>query len=86
MSPTGRRPSEYARYEATIGPAVTAALSEVLTQDVVGRAEDEVDDLDRGVDDAELVDGLLERGGEELVVELDDDTLLACRVGPLESI
>ena len=57
------------------------SLPELLAQDLVDGAEDEVDDLDGGVDDAEPVDGLLERGGEELVVELDDDTLLACRVG-----
>jgi hypothetical protein len=59
---------------------VGQALPEVLSQHLVGRAEDEVDDLDRGVDDAELVDGLLERGGEELVVELDDDLLPALGV------
>ena len=47
----------------------------------VGRPKDEVDDLDRGVDDAELVDGLLERGGEEAVVELFDDALTAAVVG-----
>ena len=51
-----------------------------LAQHLVGRVEDEVDDLDRGVDDAELVDGLLERRREELVVELDDDPLPALGV------
>ena len=51
-----------------------------LAEHLVGGPEDEVDDLDRGVDDAELVDGLLERGGEELVVELDDDALAALGV------
>ena len=41
----------------------------------VGGVEDEVDDLDGGVDDAELVDGLAECSGEERVVQLDDDSL-----------
>jgi hypothetical protein len=42
---------------------------------LLGGAEDEVDDLDRRVDDAERVGGLGEGGLEELVVQLDDDLL-----------
>lgn len=56
---------------------VGETLTEVLTKRPVGRAEDEVDDLDQGVDDAELVHGLLERGGEERVVQAHDDLLPA---------
>ena len=59
---------------------VGEALAELGAQHLVGGAQDEVDDLDRGVDDAEPVDGALEGGGEELVVELDDDPLLALGV------
>lgn len=44
-----------------------------------GGAEDEVDDLDGGVDDAEGVGGLGQGGLEELVIQLNDD-LLAARV------
>lgn len=44
---------------------------------LLGGAEDEVDDLDGGVDDAERVGGLRQGGLEELVVQLDDDLLAA---------
>src|SRR5690606_20251340 len=52
-------------------------LAELLAQEVVDAVEDEVDDLDRRVDDAEALGHLGERVAEELVVELDDDLLLA---------
>ena len=54
---------------------VAQAAPELLAQHVVGALQDEVHDLDRGVDDAEAFGVLLERGREELLVELHQHPL-----------
>ena len=56
---------------------VGEAFAEVFAQGAVGGAEDEVDGLDGGEDDAELFDGGFEGRGEEGVVEGADDFKLA---------
>lgn len=56
-------------------------LAELVLQHVVDRADDEVDDLDRGIDDAQLVARALEGDAEEVVVELADQLLLGGGVG-----
>ena len=59
---------------------VAQRSAKVPVHSLLGGAENEVDDLDRGVDDAECVGGFRQGGLEELVVQLDDD-LLACQRG-----
>ena len=54
---------------------VAQRRSEVLAQQVGHRADDEVHDLDRGVDDAEALGVARKRPAEEVVVELDGDAL-----------
>ena len=54
-------------------------LAELALENAVGLAKDVVDDLGRGVDDAHLVRGRLERDLEELLVEVADE-LLARRI------
>lgn len=54
-------------------------LSELRLEDVLHAVEDEVDDLHRRVHDAQALGHLGERVAEELVVQLDDDLLLALR-------
>lgn len=54
-------------------------LAKLVLENAVGLAEDVVDDFGRGVDDAHLVRGRLERDLEELLVEVADK-LLARRV------
>jgi len=56
---------------------VGKALAELLPEHLVRRAQDELHDFDRGMDDAELVDGAFEGGGEEVLVQLHDDRLAA---------
>ena len=61
--------------DAFIGEAFT----EVFAQGAVGGAEDEIDGLDGGEDDAEFFNGGLEGGGEEGVVEgADNIELTVC--------
>ncbi|MNP65250.1 hypothetical protein D3C76_1608260 [compost metagenome] len=55
-------------------------LAELLLQQVVDAVEDEVHYFDRGVDDTEALGHLGEGVTEELVVQLDDDLLLALGV------
>src|SRR5690606_1156178 len=50
---------------------------QVLGEGLFGGANDEVDHLDGGVDDAERISGLGQGGSEKLVVQLDDDALPA---------
>jgi hypothetical protein len=54
---------------------VAQGQAEVPGHGLLSCAQDEVDDLDRGVDDAECVGALGQVGLEELVVQLDDDLL-----------
>ena len=49
--------------------------SELPLEDVTHRADDEVDHLDRGVNDAQFLDRAGRGHLEELVVQLDDDSL-----------
>ena len=56
---------------------VAQALAEFLCEHVVDGTNDEVDHFDRRIDDAQLLDHFGEGGFEKLVVELDDDALLA---------
>ena len=50
---------------------------ELLLQDILDRTDDEVNALDRGIDDAELFSNLRKRALEELVVKFDNHALLA---------
>ena len=59
---------------------VGEARPEMAAQSVVGRAQDEVDDLHRRVDDAQRLGRLRQRLREEALVELGDDALLAAGV------
>ena len=59
----------------TCTPASLSERPEFLFQYVIGALEDEVDDFDRRVDDAESVGLLLQRGREELLVQLHQDVL-----------
>ena len=59
---------------------VAQAPPELQAHHVIGAREDEVHDLDRGVDDAEPVRVLLHRGREELLVELHQHALARGRV------
>ena len=62
-------------------PSRAEGLAEMLLQHLVDRVQDEIDDLDRGVDDAQLFGRAREGVAEELVVEFDDQALFGLRVG-----
>ena len=61
-------------------PSLPSVSPNSVLQHVVDAVDDEVDDLDRRVDDAQPLGHPRERVAEELVVQLDDDLLLALRV------
>ena len=64
---------------------VADRAAELLLEDVVDRAENEVDDLDRRIDHAHGVGGAGESVLEEAFVQLRDDLLLALSVVDLGS-
>ena len=64
----------------TCTPCIGQGCAELLPQDVFDAADDEVDDLDRRVDDAEGLGSARESELEELLVEFGDDLLLALGV------
>ncbi|MNV53221.1 hypothetical protein D3C71_1453580 [compost metagenome] len=55
-------------------------LTEFVLQHVVDRADDEINDLDRRIDDAQLVTRAFEGNAEEVVIELADQLLLGRRI------
>ena len=59
-----------------VDAAVADGRAEVLLQDALDGLDDEVDNRHRSIDDAELLNRVLEGDIEEVVVKLNDNRLL----------